>query len=78
LDGGSAVITQVTTAGRTISRGHTIDTDAVLPCGPDPELWFADTPADVEPAKSPHTSGLAAVPAKPRRRHDTPSARTIR
>ena len=52
LDGGSAVITKVTTAGLTNALCHTIDTDAVLPCGPDPELWFADTPAGVELAKS--------------------------
>jgi WhiB family redox-sensing transcriptional regulator len=46
------VITHVTTGRLKSTLSHTIDTDAVLPCGPDPELWFADTPAGVELAKS--------------------------
>ena len=58
MDGGSAVITHVTTAGFTTARGHTIDSDAVLPCGPDSDLWFADTPASVGIALSGHGGRL--------------------
>jgi WhiB family redox-sensing transcriptional regulator len=29
-----------------------VDTDAAIPCRTDPELWFAESPADVELAKS--------------------------
>lgn len=31
---------------------HVVAEDAVIPCQTEPELWFAESPADVELAKS--------------------------
>ena len=31
---------------------HVVAADAVIPCRAEPELWFAESPADVELAKS--------------------------
>ncbi|MGH8829041.1 MAG: WhiB family transcriptional regulator [Jiangellaceae bacterium] len=30
---------------------HAVETDEAIPCRKDPELWFAESPADVELAK---------------------------
>jgi WhiB family redox-sensing transcriptional regulator len=31
---------------------HVVETESAIPCRADPELWFAESPADVELAKS--------------------------
>lgn len=31
---------------------HAVEQESVIPCREDPELWFAESPADVELAKS--------------------------
>jgi WhiB family redox-sensing transcriptional regulator len=43
---------EVTTVMPASVLDHVVETESAIPCRTDPELWFAESPADVELAKS--------------------------